>query len=152
MEEGPEGTLGMNSRAYPILWVKDCIKSKSVNYSVAVCSRTKEIFRFAASIPGKNLADDLEVIMMTDLYADEGGCEEGNRCLHVKCPLNKTTNETWKWHDKNWSKTEFESLVRARNRYQSKMKDEIDRLLNKHSGSDTHLVISLDGPLFEVEH
>jgi hypothetical protein len=50
---------------------------------LSVCGKTGAICKLSS--------DGITPLVVNDFYVAQGRCEEGARCLHYACPLNKTT-------------------------------------------------------------
>lgn len=75
-------------KKWPIIWAVIHKAGKEKPVCIGVCGYSWKPC-FIGSI--------LEAITVHDLYLNKstGECEEGNRCLNVSCPFNKTTLETF---------------------------------------------------------
>jgi hypothetical protein len=68
------------------MWVRAKLEHGRQNFWLGYCGKTRHVCKVAA--------DALTPMVVRDFYVDQGVCEEGKRCFHFECPLNKTTEFT----------------------------------------------------------
>jgi hypothetical protein len=70
------------------------------NRLFGVCGKTNRIFRIAQT--------PYDAITIVDILIEKFQCEEKDRCLNVKCPLNKSTARSLHVYRKDFAKLPIE--------------------------------------------
>lgn len=89
--------------------------------SLGICEHTQRTAFIAIFNPNKPATQEvLKTLLVKDVYAGQNGCEDGTRCLDLKCPFNKTTPKTFKEYGVNTTE-KLENLSRHIEEFRSQL-------------------------------
>jgi glutaredoxin len=78
------------SKSYIITWYCNAVKIGRSSLNVAVCEKTGCVSHLSTS--------GLNPIMVHNVYVSEDGCQDGEFCVNVDCPLCKKDLHYWRTH------------------------------------------------------
>jgi hypothetical protein len=91
---------------YTIGWLVDCLQfNRKTKLSIGFCEKTKRIVFIRQNV-SKSMMGQLTVLAITDVYADDEGCEDGKFCMDLDCEHNKANLDAIREH----ARMRFESL------------------------------------------
>lgn len=117
-----------------IQWLVHVVGFKRETMSLGFCERHPK--RVAFIVPDEGLPG-LAPLIVRNLYITKQECEEGQRCLVLECPLNRTTYTSYiqsaAWKKKNLPKKQnFVNLLKMVKKIEGWLKQDIAKIDWQH--------------------